>query len=71
MIRQPAETSQHDVFVEGQRYSRPERGLPFALKHSDVAEQFGPEFFGWLAGGDHVCPLRNADIHSGIQSGAT
>jgi hypothetical protein len=46
MIRQPAEASQHHVFIPGQNFAWPQRGLPLALQNGDVGEQFSVEFLG-------------------------
>lgn len=46
VVRQPAETAEHDVLIARQILARAQRRLPFALQNRDVGKHLGVQFFG-------------------------
>ena len=44
MVGEPAKASQHHIFIAGQLFAGPQRGLPLALQNRDIIEHFGIEF---------------------------
>ena len=44
MIGKPAKASQHHIFIAGQSFAGPQRGLPLALQNRDIVEHFSVEF---------------------------
>ena len=62
MIGKPAEASKHHIFISGQYFAGPQRGLPFALQNRDIIEHFSIEFPRCSLGGNHDIPHNAQQI---------